>query len=212
MNENIVVELKEVLNINNWSEIKTFDQFYYLVSYMYSLDQKTNREIVNSIDNLEMLIEEFFNVCIDLVIDYEPTIMVALVDINEILMDIFSEDNTPESKNKIAYELTKLSEWLMVDSKVKYKGKRKAQDSGKYEEESFVVSVFTVLTMLREKINNNDKSEFKLYLIKDKRKSLLIDLQDLVNNFIDFSDDEYFMKNNLNEYEFDELDDDYYLN
>lgn len=200
-----VLNLKDALNIKCWSDIKTKEQFFDFISYMYCLDDEVNEEVVLSIDNMEMLIEEFFNDCIDLVIDYEPSIMVSLVDMNSYLMEMFEKDDKPEVRKKIAHELKNFSQWLMIDSKVKYINNN----------EISVVSVFEALKGIREKGENQS---IKLLLIPEKRQNLLKDLQELVRYGIDFSDDPYFTvgvnKYDNNSYydEYDDYEEDYYLN
>lgn len=207
MDKEVIKELKKVLNIQKWEEIKTKEQFSDLISYMYCIEGKTLEEIVMSIDSLEMLIEEYFYDCIDLIIDLEPSIMVALVDTNSYIMEMFEKDDKPETRRKIAYELKKFSEWIMVDSKVKY-----VKDN-----ESFYISVYTALTIIKANADEEDQN-IKLSLVTEKRQNLLKDLQELVKYGIDFGDPSYFANGtdayNNNGY-FDELDDyedDYYLN
>lgn len=205
MDNEVIKELKEVLNIKEWSEIKSREQFSDLVSYMYSIDDKILEEIVMSIDNLEMVIEEYFNECIDLIIDLEPSIMVAFVDTNSYIMEMFEKDDKPEIRKKIAYELKNFSKWLMVDSKVKYVK----------ENESFYISVFTALTIIKA---NTDDQNIKLFLVTEKRQNLLKDLQELVRYGIDFGDSPYFSTGidaygNAGYYEdMDDYEEDYYLN
>lgn len=206
MEKEIIKELKEVLGIKNWNEIKTKEQFFDLVSYMYSLDDHVNEEIIKLIENLEMLIEDYFNECIELVIDYEPSIMVALVDMNTFIMDIF-EDEPENLHETIAHEFKNFSKWLMVDSKVKYIK----------DKDSFDISVFAALTIINEN-KDKDDNKIKLFLITEKRQSLLKDLQDLVRYGIDFGESPY-LSNGVDGYnneslfeEFDEYEDDYYLN
>lgn len=207
MDKEVIKELKKVLNIQNWKEIKTKEQFSDLISYMYCIDNKTLEEIVTSIDSLEMLIEEYFYDCIDLIIDLEPSIMVALVDTNSYIMEMFEKNDKPETRKKIAYELKKFSEWIMVDSKVKY-----VKDN-----ESFYISVYTALTIIKANTDEEDQN-IQISLATEKRQNLLKDLQELVKYGIDFGDTPYFT-NGVNSYNnksyFDELDDyedDYYLN
>ncbi len=205
MDKDIIVELKDVIKIQDWSEIKSKEQFYILVSYMYGIEDAINEEIILSIDNIEFLIEEYFNEYIDLIIDLEPSIMVALVDTNSFIMEMFEKDDKPETRKKIAHELKNFSQWLMVDSKVKYIKNN----------QSFVVSVFAVLNIVKE---NQDDKNLRLNLITEKRQNLLRDLQDLVRFGIDFGDSPYFSANSdsygRNGYyeEIDDLEDDYYLN
>lgn len=207
MEKKVIRELKEVLNVINWSDIKTKEQFYDLISYMYCLDNTVNEEIIMAIDNIELRIEEYFNDCIDLIIDHEPSIMVALVDTNSYLMEMFDDDDKPEVRKKIAYELKNFSKWLMVDSKVKYiKG-----------QESFVISVFAAFTIIRENQEEDEEKDIKLFLITEKRQNLLKDLQDLVRYGIDFGESPYFT-GSVDSYgsgfydDLEDYEDDYYLN
>ncbi len=205
MDKDITVKLKELMKVREWSEIKTKEQFYILVSYMHCIDDAVNENIVMSIDNIEMLIEEYFIDYIDLIIDLEPSIMVALVDTNSYIMEMFEKDDKPEIRKKIAHELKNFSQWLVVDSKVKYI----------INNETYIASVFAALEVVKK--NKDDKS-LKLNLMTEKRQNLLKDLQDLVRYGIDFGDSPYFATK-ADSYgssgyydEMDDYEEDYYLN
>lgn len=207
MEKEILKELKEVLGVKAWNEIKTKEQFFDLIPYMYSLDDPINEEIIKSIDNIEMLIEDYFNECIELIIDHEPSIMVALVDMNSFLMEIIEEE-AENIRETIAYELKNFSKWLMVDSKVKYIK----------DKDSFDISVFAALTIIRENQGSEKDKNIKLFLITERRQNLLKDLQELVRYGIDFGESPYF-GGGIDGYdsegmfeEVDEYEDDYYLN
>ena len=205
MDKNITIKLKELMKVKNWSEIKTKEQFYILVSYMHCIEEAVNEDIIMSIDNIEMLIEEYFNDYIELTIDLEPSIMVAIVDTNSFIMEMFEKDDKPEIRKKIAHELKNFSQWLVVDSKVKYS----------IDNETYIASVFEALEVVKR--NHEDKN-LKLNLIAEKRQDLLKDLQELVKYGIDFGDSPYF-KAKTDSYgssgyyeEIDDYEEDYYLN
>lgn len=199
-------ELKEVLGIQEWKEIETTEQFLNLVSYMYTLDEKVNYEILNSIEKLEMLVEGFFYDSIDTIIDYDPSIMVALVDMNSHLIALLSEKNDPDNVKKVAHELMLFSKWIMVDSKVKY------IKAGK----EYIISIFAALTMIKEILEKDKNAEIDICLLSERRDSLLKDLKDLVEFGIDFGDGNYYQEedyeknkqlDDFSDYE----DDDYFL-
>jgi len=210
MEKTTTEELKEVLNVTEWKEIKTTEQFSNLVSFMYTLDEKNNCEILSSIEKLELLVESFFYESIDTIIDYEPSIMVALVDMNSHLISLLAEGDESISIKKVAHELMVFSKWIMVDSKVKY---IKA-------DKEYIISIFAALTMIRGILEKEDKAEIEINLLSERRDTLLKDLKDLVEFGIDFgSEDNYASNGSFDENghhdDFDEDDyddDDYYLN
>ncbi len=207
MENNTVKELKDVLGIEEWNQIKNKEQFLDLVSYMYSLDEKLNYEILSNIEKLELLIEEFFYDAIDTVIDYEPSIMVAFVDMNSYLINLLEDETVQNSLQKVSHELREFSKWFMVDSKVKYIKASK----------EYIISIYAALTMIKELIAEEKGATIDISLLSERRDLLLKDLKDLVEFGIDFQEENYYEEENsydsqYEQYELEEDDDDDYLN
>ncbi|MFA5528084.1 MAG: hypothetical protein WC996_05665 [Peptostreptococcales bacterium] len=180
MDNKIIEELKEVLGVTGYGEIRTKEQFFNLISYMYCLEDEDVRDIVLSIENIELLVEEYFNECIDTIIDYDPSIMVALVDSNSYIMELL-EKNTHESRLELAKELKSFSKWLMLDSRVNY------TDGINHHE----ISVHAAITMLLKNKDGAKAKRMKFRLISDSPEKLLKDLRDLIRYGIDFGDTPY---------------------
>ena len=208
MEKSTIDELKEILNITEWNEIKTTEQFSNLVSYMYTIDEKLNCKILGSIEKLEQLVEGFFYESIDTIIDYDPSIMVALVDMNSHLTALLTEGDEKQAIKKAAHELMEFSKWIMVDSRVKY------VKAGK----EYQISIFAALTMIRGILEKEEKAEIQINLLSERRDSLLKDLKDLVEFGIDFGNEDgnangrEFDNGHHEGYDEDYDDDDYYLN
>lgn len=203
MNKITIKKLKKELNISCWSEVKTKNQFDRMMAYMYLLDDKTNEEIVNSINNLKELIEAYFIDRIDLIIDYEPSIMVALADMNSSIMELFDKKGM-KAKKMIPHKLKNLSQWLMADSKVECITKN----------HSLILTVAEVIDILMENKDEMTTEDFQIFLIKDKLESLPLDLRELIKYGIDFGEDPYLGRSfNLYDfYEIEDNEDNYYLN
>lgn len=191
MDNKIIEELKEVLGVREFHEVRTKEQFFNLISYLYCLEDEDVQNIVLSIESIELLVEEYFNECIDTIIDYDPSMMVALVDSNSYLMELL-EKNTRESRLELAKELKAFSKWLMLDSRVNYTN----------GVDHLEISVHAAITMIVENKDEAKAKKMKFRLIPDSPEKLLKDLKELVQYGIDFGDKPYLSGNLKNSKDF----------
>ena len=159
-------QLKKVLQVRQWSEIKTPQQFYRLMRHFHDLSPILQRRIVSEINDLTKMTEDFLRLCIDGIVDYEPSIMLEMMDqASEIKKAIGGEKqiSKQEQKKAVSEKYISFSEWFNVDGEVQC-------SNGKDE---IICSVSDAVEMAIENDRKEKKEPINMMLLTKQRRDLM---------------------------------------
>ena len=159
-------KLKKILQIEDWSEIKTEEQFYLLMERFYCCTPALRNKIISAIEDLPGKTENFLRYCIDGIVDYEPSIMINMIDRGSDIKKAFAGDtkiNTPKKKKALSELYCAFSEWFSEDGEVQcVKG-----------EDEMICSVSDAVEMAIENESREKKEPLNMLLLTKVRKNIL---------------------------------------
>ena len=159
-------KLKKVLQIQEWSEIKTPQQFYLLMQHFHNLSPLLRNKIISEIHDLTKVTEDFMRLCIDGIVDYEPSIMIEMIDQgNEIKKAIGGEKQirAPKKKKAVSEKYYSFSEWFNVYGEVQcIKGK-----------DEIICSVSDAVEMAIKNDQKEEKETIDMMLLTQQRRNLI---------------------------------------
>ena len=159
-------KLKKVLRIEDWSEIKTEKQFYLLMQNFYNLTPVLRNKILSSIEDLPKMTENFLRYCIDGIVDYEPSIMIDMINRGSDIKKVFGGEtkiNTLKKKKALSELYRAFSEWFSEDGEVQcIKG-----------EDAVICSISDAVEMAIENGASEKKEPLEMLLLTEVRKNLL---------------------------------------
>ena len=115
-------KLKRELHVKDWSEIKTPEQFYLLMQHFHNLSPRLRNKVLSEISDLEEKMEQFLKHCIDGIVDYEPSIMMAMIDKWTVLKQSIEAErmaDTPKTKKSRMELFMDFSKWFSLYGEVK---------------------------------------------------------------------------------------------
>ena len=164
-------QLKKVLHVNEWVEINTPKKFCLLMQYFWHLAPRVRSQILSQIQGLDQMTESFIRMCIDGIVDYEPSIMIALMDQEANMKKMVQEARLkPQKKKQLSDVYTAFSEWFNGKGEVQYMQGRNAS----------ICSVSDAVKMAIENDEKERKEELDMILLTDIRRNLL-QKQELMN-------------------------------
>lgn len=159
-------KLKKVLQVEEWSEIKTDQQFYLLMQNFYHLTPVLRNKILSAIENLPEMTEKFLRHCIDGIVDYEPTIMIDMINRGSDIKKVFGEEkriDTPKKKKALSELYRAFSAWFSEDGEVQcVRG-----------DDAIICSVSDAVEMAIENESKEKKEPLDMLLLTKARKDLL---------------------------------------
>lgn len=158
-------KLKRKLKVKVWSEITTPEQFLQLMQYFYRLSPRLQNKVLGEMNNLGENMEKFLKHCIDGIVDYEPSIMIAIIDkwvgLKQTI-EAESVSDTPKARKKRMDSFVDFSEWFSENGEVKC-------TSG------FKEVICSISDAIKLAIKNNEAKEhdqIDMLLLTDARKLL----------------------------------------
>lgn len=126
MEKNKTVEkLNKLLNVKSGKEIDTPLIFQQFMESLSEFDQTSVDIILQEVPELNTKLETFFKNCIDAVIDYEPEIMLLLLEM-ALEAKTYMETSKKEKKLSLGAFLVEEMAWLSKPDRVKYKNPSKS--------------------------------------------------------------------------------------
>lgn len=84
-------QIKEILDVRDWAEVKRPEQFSVLLANFHLLAPGVRSRIVSKIPDITDLTSRFYDYCADALIAYEPTVIMVLAPLIKLMDMIKSE-------------------------------------------------------------------------------------------------------------------------
>lgn len=159
-------KIKEILGIEEWSEINNPEQFLKLMNYYYELAPGVKSRIIAKIPDINGLAESFKQYCAFGIIEYEPSIMMVvskLVDDIKAAVGTGNKIRGPEKREKISYLYSAFSEWFGLYSEVQCR----------LGDKDFVCNVAEAIEIARENEENENRDELSMMLVTRERTEII---------------------------------------
>lgn len=159
-------KIKEILGIEEWSEINDPEQFLKLMNYYYDLAPGVKSRIIAKIPDINGLAERFKQYCAFGIIEYEPSIMMVvskLVDDIKAAVGSTNKIRGPEKREKISCLYSAFSEWFGLYSEVQCR----------LGEKDFVCNVAEAIEIARENEENEDRDNLSMMLVTRERAEII---------------------------------------
>ncbi|MBE6021126.1 MAG: hypothetical protein E7228_05240 [Clostridiales bacterium] len=159
-------KLKDILEIEEWSEINHPEQFLKLMNYYYELAPGVKSKIIAKIPDINGMAEKFKQYCAEGIVEYEPSIMMIVTRLVDDIKKAVGSKNVirgPESREKISYLYNAFSEWFGLYGEVQCC----------IGERDFVCNIAEAIELAHENEENEDKSQLKMMLLTKERVDLI---------------------------------------
>ena len=108
-------KLKQILQIGDWTEVRSPEQFLTLMNYYHDLSPGIREKIIGRIPQILTITEEFKEYCAAGIVEYEPSIMMVLTrlvdDIRSILGDT-ARIRGPRQRREASLLFEVFSQWF----------------------------------------------------------------------------------------------------
>ncbi|GEM_PF-2305095 len=159
-------QIKQLICIDDWSELDNPEQFFKLMSHYYDLAPGVQSKITAKINDINGMADKFKEYCASNIMDYEPSIMMALSkQIDDIKAAVGSTNKVrgPEKRQKISYLYKTFSEWFAIRSEVRCQ-------LGKSD---FVCNVADAITLAGDSKTGENSGDLSMILMTGERESIM---------------------------------------
>lgn len=163
--------LKDILKIEEWSEVNKPQQFLGLMSHYYELAPGIKKKILTKIPDMNGLAERFSDYCASGIIEYEPSIMMIISKLSDDMKAVTGASGQirgDEKKEKLSLLCTTFSEWFGRLGEVKCT----------LNEKDFECNISEAIKLAKDNEKNDKQSELSMTLLTADRISMMRDFDE----------------------------------
>ncbi len=158
--------LKDILKIEEWSEINNPQQFFRLMSYYCELAPGIRTKILSKIPDMNGLAERFSDYCASGIVEYEPSIMMVISKLSDDMKAITGASGKirgAANKEKLSHLCMAFSEWFVRYGEVKCTLNQK----------DFECNISEAIKLAKDNENNDKQGELSMTLLTAERIGMM---------------------------------------